>query len=235
MTGTGTGVGKTHVAAMIARALAAEGRKVGVYKPAASGCSRDAHGALMSNDAVALWEAAGRPGPIEKVCPQLFAAPLAPHLAARAEGRTINRDLLRWGIDYWRPKSDVIVIEGAGGLFSPLTDSDLNVDLALEFGFPLVIVTANQLGAIHGTMATISGTYQAFLRHLNRVAISCVVLNNVDVCESDMSRDSNLSQLRHFTKALKVVQLIELPHQATTFTEPVDWFKLASYRPGFPH
>ena len=88
-------MGKTYVAALIARSLAASGRRVGVYKPAASGCVRDAQGRLVSDDAVALWEAAGRPGDLEHVCPQRFAAPLAPHLAARAEGREIDAGLLR--------------------------------------------------------------------------------------------------------------------------------------------
>ena len=78
ITGTDTGVGKTYVAALIARSLAASGRRVGVYKPAASGCPRDPDGRLVSGDAVALWEAAGQPGELEYVCPQCFAAPLGP-------------------------------------------------------------------------------------------------------------------------------------------------------------
>ncbi len=113
ITGTDTGVGKTYVAALIARALVASGRRVGVYKPAASGCTRDAQGRIVSDDAVALWEAAGRPGDLEHVCPQRFLAPLAPHLAARAEGKTLDADLLRAGLDYWKARSDIILVEGA--------------------------------------------------------------------------------------------------------------------------
>ena len=74
VTGTDTGVGKTYVTALIARALTATGRRVGVYKPAASGCVCDARGCLVSDDAVALWDAAGRPGDLEHVCPQRFLA-----------------------------------------------------------------------------------------------------------------------------------------------------------------
>ena len=77
ITGTDTGVGKTYVAALIARSLAAAGHRVGVYKPAASGCVRG-QGRLVSADAAALWEAAGRAGNLEHVCPQRFAAPFAP-------------------------------------------------------------------------------------------------------------------------------------------------------------
>ena len=155
ITGNDTGVGKTYVAAMIARWLAASGCRVGVYKPAASGCACDAHGCRVSDDALALWEAAGRPGDLEHVCPQRFVAPLAPHLAARAEGREIDGDLLRTGLDYWRSRSDIVLVEGAGGLMSPLGDREYVADLARDFSFPLIVVTRNILGTINATMQTL--------------------------------------------------------------------------------
>src|SRR5262245_10809292 len=142
ITGTGTGVGKTYVAALIARALAASGKRVGVYKPAASGCEKRG-GQLVSKDAEALWEAAGRPGTLEQVCPQLFGAALAPHLAARAEGREVDATLLRTGIRFWQEASDIVLVEGVGGLMSPVSEEDYNADLAAEFGYPLVVVAAN--------------------------------------------------------------------------------------------
>jgi len=119
--GTDTSVGKTYVAARITAALFNAGKKVGVYKPAASGC-RLVDGELASDDALALWEAAGKPGTLEAVCPQRFSAPLAPHLAAREEGRAIDGTLLRQGLDCWQRTSDIIIVEGAGGLMSPLGD-----------------------------------------------------------------------------------------------------------------
>src|SRR5688572_15799112 len=97
ITGTGTNVGKTYVGALIAHALRNVGQRVGVYKPAASACEiRNEQ--LVSQDAVRLWEAAGRPGTLERVCPQIFRAPLAPHLAARAQGQRVDPRLLREGI-----------------------------------------------------------------------------------------------------------------------------------------
>src|SRR4051794_40158150 len=67
--GTDTAVGKTFVATRIIAALARTGLRVGVYKPAASGC-RQSDGLLVSDDAVALWQAAGQRGKLEAVCPQ---------------------------------------------------------------------------------------------------------------------------------------------------------------------
>src|SRR5258708_35422490 len=94
ITGTDTEIGKTYVASLIARALVSAGHRVGVYKPAASGCRRQGD-SLVSDDAVALWRAAGSPGTLAEVCPQVFAAPLAPYLAATAEGRELDAALLR--------------------------------------------------------------------------------------------------------------------------------------------
>ncbi len=85
ITGTDTEVGKTCVAALIAAELAAAGHRVGVYKPAASGCSRQ-DGRLVADDAVALWKAAGSPGTLDEVCPQRFAAPLRPIWPPRPRG-----------------------------------------------------------------------------------------------------------------------------------------------------
>jgi len=154
ITGTDTEVGKTYVAALIARSLRAAGRRVGVYKPAASGC-REVEGELAADDAVLLWEAAGRPGELDRVCPQRFRAALAPHLAAREEGKELDPDLLRTGIEYWRARSDVVVVEGAGGLMSPLGDDEYVADLANDLGFPLVIVARNSLGTINHTLQTL--------------------------------------------------------------------------------
>ncbi len=151
ITGTDTNVGKTYVGALIARALKAAGRRVGVYKPVASGCHREGD-RLISDDALLLWCAAGEPGELDRVCPQCFQAPLAPHLAARAEGKEIDRKLLRDGLDYWRARSDIVLVEGAGGLLSPLGDKEYVADLARDFGFPLVVVARNALGTINHTL-----------------------------------------------------------------------------------
>ncbi len=145
ITGTDTGVGKTYVGALIARSLVQSGRRVGVYKPAASGCRREGR-TLVSDDAVALWNAAGRPGDLDHVCPQRFAAPLAPHLAARAEGKQLDVGLLRRGIEYWQERAEIILVEGAGGLMSPLGEDRYVADLAAEFGFPLLVVSQKRTG-----------------------------------------------------------------------------------------
>jgi len=219
ITGTDTGVGKTHVAAVIARKLVAEGLRVGVYKPVASGCSRDAEGKLTSDDARVLWEAAGRPGLFERVCPQNFAAPLAPHLAARAEGRELDTQLLLDGLKYWRLRSDVVLVEGAGGLFSPLDEGRLNIDFAREVRYPLVVVAPNRLGTIHGVLSTIIAAREL----TSSLPIKAVVLSETTNDKSDLSRASNADQIRQRIKMRDIGQIAELAYGIGAFNPPIDW------------
>jgi dethiobiotin synthetase len=220
ITGTDTGVGKTYVAARIARALVATGRRVGVYKPAASGCARHG-GILVSDDAVALWNAAGRPGELDRVCPQRFAAPLAPHLAARAEGKEIDAALLRDGIEYWQQRSEIVLVEGAGGLMSPLGDEDYVADLAAAFRFPLLVVSRNVLGTINQTLQTLIAA-AAFKGGL---PVAGVVLNHAaPPAADDVSLASNRAELQR--RCARPI-LAELCWQADDFDAAVDWLALA--------
>lgn len=150
ITGTDTGVGKTAVAVALAAERRAAGMQVGVYKPVASGVVFDG-----SSDIERLWDAAGRPLTLSHVCPQAFAAAIAPVQAAAVEGKRVDEQLLRDGIGPWREASELVIVEGAGGLFSPLGETSLNVDLARDLGLPLVIVDAARLGMIGRTLATV--------------------------------------------------------------------------------
>ncbi|HTN75408.1 MAG TPA: dethiobiotin synthase [Pirellulaceae bacterium] len=221
ITGTDTNVGKTYVAACIARDLHAQGVKVGVYKPAASGCVVNEQGELVADDALQLWEAAGRPGELSAVCPQRFAAPVAPHLAAQAEGKQLDPQLLRAGLQYWKERSDFILVEGAGGLMSPLGE-DYVADLAAEFGFPLVVVAVNKLGVINQTLQTliVAETWPQPL------VIAGVVLNHVQQADAtaDPSLTSNRSELVHRSVA---PILAELSFGSNHLDAQVDWLTLA--------
>ena len=220
ITGTDTGVGKTYVAALIARVLVQSGRRVGVYKPAASGCVCDAQGRLVSDDAVALWQAAGRPGELEYVCPQRFAAPLAPHLAARAEGREIDGGLLRSGLDYWRSRSEIMLVEGAGGLMSPLGDDEYVADLARDFAFPLIVVTRNVLGTINATLQTLIAA--SVVR--GGLPVAGLVLNHPPPPADDVSLATNRAEL---AARSSVPLLASVACGATGFDRDVDWLGLA--------
>lgn len=217
--GTGTEVGKTYVGAMIARALTAAGKRVGVYKPAASGC-RTVGDELASDDALLLWEAAGRPATLEQVCPQKFLAPLAPPLAAAAEGRRVDPVRLRTGLEFWRENFEVTLVEGAGGLMSPLGDEDYNIDLAADLGLPLVIVAANELGVINATLQTVI-TARA---KAPKLPLAGVVLNQTAERPGDVSLATNANELRRRCDLPLLAVVTPGERQLST---TVDWFALA--------
>lgn len=192
ITGTDTGVGKTQVACALLKRLAAAGVRVGAYKPVCSGVEADEQGRPVWRDVERLCEVLGKGCDPQRVCPQRFAAPLAPPVAAAAEGGRVDFDLLIEGADWWRSRVDVLIVEGAGGLLSPLTESALNVDLAQALGLPLLIVAANRLGAVN----------QALLAwecaRARGLAVAGIVLNDV-LAAADVSTASNADLLLQFT------------------------------------
>lgn len=224
VTGTDTEVGKTYVTARIARDLRARGHRVGVYKPVASGCVRTGD-ELVSLDAKTLWEAAGRPGRLEAVCPQRFAAPLAPHLAARQEGRRIDSAPLRTGLEYWQACSDVVLVEGVGGLMCPLGDGEYVADLARDLGYPLVIVTRNALGTVNHTLLTLL----AARLFRDGLPLAGLVLNTLPCLVDDPSRATNRQEIEAHCPA---PLLAEIGRNADSFDVAIDWFELA--RPKLP-
>lgn len=218
VTGTNTEVGKTYVSAVIVRPLVTMGYAVGVYKPIATGCRRE-NGELISDDAVELWQAAGCPGSLNNVCPQRFEAPLAPHLAAQRMGRDINGELLRSGLRVWQEASEIVLVEGAGGLMSPVAKNEYVIDLAEEFGYPLVIVAPNSLGVINQVLQTIFTA-----RFRSGLTVAAVVLNDLRPQPADLSQDSNYAELQARCGVRIVAQL----RYAGTEIEPtIDWYSLA--------
>jgi dethiobiotin synthetase len=220
ITGTGTGVGKTYVGCLIAAALREAGHRVGVYKPVASGCVLRGD-RLVSDDAAALAQAAGRPLEHDQVCPQCFALPVAPHLAARAEGREVDANLLRHGLSYWRETCNIVLVEGAGGLMSPITDEQYVADLAQDFAYPLVIVAPNALGVINATLQTLitARNYRGGL------PVAGIVLNNISPPGHDPSIGTNHSEL---ARRCQPPVLAEVGFGADRFDTDIDWFALAA-------
>jgi dethiobiotin synthetase len=224
--GTDTDVGKTRVAAAIVRGLVAAGARVGVYKPVASGCPRiDVPG----TDAWELWNAAGRPRAVADVCPQAFAAAIAPPVSARAEGRRVDESLLRHGLAVWEAGSDVLVLEGAGGLFSPVGDTTLVADLAREFARPLVVVDAARLGAVGRSLATVRAA------RAEGLTVAAVVLSHTSVprgTADDPASDMSIARdaAAELSRRLAPVPVVIFDHGATLPPPEIDWRALAGPR-----
>ena len=218
ITGTDTEVGKTFVASLIVKQLSAAGHRVGVYKPVASDCVSDGR-ELVSEDAVHLWQAAGRPLSLEAVCPQRFEAPLAPHLSAAKSGHVLDASLLRTGIEAWADQCDVIIVEGAGGLMSPIGDDEFIADLAMDFGYPTVIVTPNVIGAINQTLQTLI-TASCFR---DGIPVAGVVLNDARSFDADISMESNREEI---AKRSARPMLTRLRYEQEEFDDLIDWMQV---------
>jgi dethiobiotin synthetase len=169
VTGTDTDVGKTFVAAAIADALRLTGRRVAVLKPVATGCVRRREG-LVSEDAELLAAAADTPQPLDLICPNRYAEPLAPSVAARRSGRPVDYDAIGRSI-VTAGRVDGWVVEGAGGLFVPLDRQRTILDLLVAMRLPALVVATPRLGTINHTLLTVAALRAA------RVHVAGVVLN----------------------------------------------------------
>jgi dethiobiotin synthetase len=222
--GTDTDVGKTAVAVAIVRQLVRAGLRVGVSKPVASGV--DPAMLAAAGDAARLWEAAGRPRSIGEVCPQAFPLPISPPRSARAAGRRVDEDLVFAGIEAWRQGSDIVVVEGAGGLFSPLGDTLLNVDVARRVGLPVVIVDAARLGAIGRALCCVRAATGEGL------AIAAVVLSEVEPPTGDPADPASSLAIGRDSRADVAALLAPVPvtilRHGGGFEPPVDWARLAA-------
>lgn len=166
VTGTGTEVGKTVVAAAIARTLAAEGKRVAVFKPAVTGLEEEGE-----TDHALLRRASGSNQSDDEIAPYRYGPPASPHLAAALAGEEIDPEHLRETARTAAENADALVCEGVGGLLVPLTPTYLIRDLAADLGYPVVIVATPGLGTINHTLLTIESARTAGL------AVATVVLN----------------------------------------------------------
>ena len=171
VTGSNTGVGKTTVAIEIVRHMS-QTRDVKVRKPVETNCELNGQN-YMPKDAIALSAACQQQEALKKVCPYCFEIEASAELASiESAKKLVLEDLVL------ACKSDVdesfVVVEGAGGLYSPIAEAALNVDLAIELQLPLLIVIRDELGAISQALLTLEAAKN------NNLTVACVILNVVE-------------------------------------------------------
>lgn len=223
--GTDTGVGKTRVAAAIARSLAGQGLRVGVLKPLATGATR-AGTSWACEDAEVLIAAIGGEVPLDRAAPLIYEEPLAPAVAARRLGRPLEarqvleavRESLRW----WEARGvELMVVEGVGGLLTPLAEDMTLAELAVALDYPLVIVARRGLGTLNHTLLTVECARRRGLR------IAGLVLNAPDPGPPGAAEATNAEELARRLGDIPV--LADLPfHQdpaaLAIVLGGVDWY-----------
>jgi dethiobiotin synthetase len=174
VTGTGTEVGKTVVAAALAQTLAREGKRVAVFKPAVTGLELPADGPMSRApgdisahrplaDHELLRIAAGSRQSDEEIAPYRYGPPVSPHLAAAMAGEEIEPARLLESARAAAAGAETLVCEGVGGLLVPLSPGYLVRDLAADLGYPLVVAAPPELGTINHTLLTLESARAAGL------------------------------------------------------------------------
>lgn len=143
--GTGTDLGKTHIACALLRAARTRSLSVDAFKPVVSGFDP---AEPQTSDPARLAAALGRPDAWAQISPRRYRAPLAPNLAARLEGETLAMADLVADCRTWLETRDVdlALVEGAGGVMSPMTDDATNLDLMTALARPVLLVAGSYLG-----------------------------------------------------------------------------------------
>lgn len=150
VTGTDTGVGKTRVAVALIHALRAQGLNVAAMKPVSAGSEPGE----LNEDVVALMQAANVEADVRDINPYAFAEPIAPHLAAEQAGVRIELPVIAAAYSRLAARSDVVVVEGAGGWRVPLNEREDMASLAQHLGLPVVLVVGLRLGCLNHALLT---------------------------------------------------------------------------------
>jgi dethiobiotin synthetase len=187
VTATDTGVGKTEVACALLSAARARGLDAVGMKPAQSGAAPG-----EPTDAERLREACGGVEPLSAICPHSLAAPLAPAVAARLEGREISLAGLLQAARALAARHAALVVEGAGGLLVPLTERETYADLAVALGLPVLVVARAGLGTVNHTALTVEAL------RARGLSVAAIVLNRTTP-RDDPSVPHNAAEIARLT------------------------------------
>jgi dethiobiotin synthetase len=200
VTGTGTGVGKTVVAAAIVATLRARGERVAAFKPVVTGVDELPDPDWPPDHELLAAVADAAP---EEVAPWRFGPAVSPHLAAAQAGVPLDPAALRSALAARRAEADLVVIEGVGGLLVPLAPDYLVRDFAVDAGLPLVIAASPGLGTISHTLLTLEAARAVGLR------VAGVVLTPWPEVPGAMERDNRQTISRLGDVEVAALPLIE--------------------------
>jgi dethiobiotin synthetase len=214
VTGTDTGVGKTYVTRLLARALTELGRTVVAIKLVETGI--DESNPSQGEDGALLARATGQAAPTRALV--RLAAPVTPLVAARAQNTSIDVDVLKKVVRAFADQNDVTLVEGAGGLLSPLTES-CDVDgMARALHASMIVVAPNRLGALNALRLS--------LRELDRQAIPLLGVVFSDPPSLDAASESNVDV---FCELHPHVRTVRVPFEGQVSTVPPAIRDFASY------
>lgn len=198
VTATGTDLGKTYLSAALVRHLRRAGRPVEVLKPVMSGFDP---AAPEASDAGRLLAALGRavtPSALDAVAPLRFSAPLAPNMAARREGRRLMLAEILEVCRSARARTGApLIVEGVGGIMSPVAEDATCLDWVAALGCPSLLVAGTYLGAISHALTAVAALASRGL------ALTAVVAN--ETRGSTVPLGETCAEMRRFLPGVPVL------------------------------
>jgi dethiobiotin synthetase len=192
ITGTDTGVGKTVIAVALIKALNLLGLKACGMKPLETGCIKEGE-VLIPSDGMFIKTVARMEENIRYVTPYCFESPLAPLPASELEGVTIDfRKILLAYKDLSR-LYDAVVVEGIGGLLVPIKRDYFVLNLARDFGLPLIVVSRPGLGTLNHTMLTVNYALKEGLD------VAGIIINSNQPQKETLAEDTNPDILKQIS------------------------------------
>lgn len=203
ISGIDTDAGKSIVTGVIACTLLSQGVKVITQKFIQTGCTGISEDILKHRELmeVELYEA-DKDG---TTCPYVMTYPASPHLAAEIDGVHIDVKRIHQSTEKLVSQYDVVLLEGAGGLYVPITRGYLTIDYIQEYKHPLILVSSSKLGSINHTLMSLE------LCRLRGIDVRYVIYNDFPNDSEIIKNDSVMVIRQYLQEHFPDCQLLELP------------------------
>jgi dethiobiotin synthetase len=216
ISGTGTDVGKTFITENLIYLLKAKGFTVSPYKPIETGCKKN-KSKLIPSDASKFYKLIDKEIDIDLINPYRFQQPISPNRAIRlAHKKIFINDYI--GRSKLLPKNDYLIVEGAGGLYSPISTDGYNIDLIKKMKIPTVLVAKDEIGVINNILLSLD------LLKKYKISVLAIILNKINSLQPNgMDNHKDMKSLtkipliqigntktknfKEFSKLLKIISI----------------------------
>lgn len=194
VTGTDTEIGKTTITTELVRQCANQNRSVYAIKPITAGLVADKNGNFYSEDAKKINQFANIYPPISAIAPIGLKMPCSPHIASTIDKVNLQVNQITQQIQNTLNTypADVILIEGAGGWFTPINNQQTLADVAISLQLPIIVVIGVKLGCLNHAVLTLNAIWQA------KLTVAMVVINQLHL-ETEYV-DEQASWIEHFVQ-----------------------------------
>lgn len=203
ISGIDTDAGKSIATGLIARTLCKNGVRAVTQKFIQTGCQGIAEDILTHRHLMGI-----DPLDVDKdgtTCPYVMSYPASPHLAAEIDGVAINLERIKSSTSTLSNSYDVVLLEGAGGLYVPITRTYNTIDYVIEQNYPLILITSSKLGSINHTLMSLE------LCRFRNIEVTHVIYNRFPDKSKEITNDSYVVIRDYLKQYFPKTQLLELP------------------------